>query len=237
MGGLFSWPSLGGPTWFSYYGPIRRAEASEALDAAITSHLQEIGSASSIPIRRESAAEIVVPVGLDPVPFTEDESGLTIHFSTSAPCVLICSCDGDPAGRRYPEGLNLSYTFSKRPRGRFIMRFDFELTEGVRSRLFTFVMTVRSPWPVLFDDQIMIDGVTSSISPVYQSEEASNQSEFSDGTCLICCSEPASVIAYPCRHCCMCSRCSKRFASLSNHCPVCRGRVVELIDCGPFSSN
>jgi hypothetical protein len=30
----------------------------------------------------------------------------------------------------------------------------------------------------------------------------------------------------------MCRECSEKFATLSNHCPVYRAMVLELIDCG-----
>ena len=223
--------------WFSYYGPIRHAEASEALDAAITSHLQEIGSASAIPIRKETADQLVVPVGLNNPRFSEQDGKLTIYFAASLQGKLTFIFGEIIETKEFEAGLDLSLSFDiKNGTGKTItLRFEFDVTEGVSARIFTLEKSAGN-LPIVVEDKVICDGIESSISRVYLGQETgpAGSGDFSNGLCLICCSEPATVIAYPCRHCCMCRTCSEKFATLSNHCPVCRATVLELIDCGSF---
>jgi hypothetical protein len=219
--------------WFSYYGPIHHAEASEALDAAITSHLQEIGSSSTIPIRKEVAEQVVVPIGLNTPPFTEENGAVVVHFAASAPGHLTFESDGLTESHDFPEGLDLTYCFRPSDPASMALRFEFDVDGGVSGRIFVLVMNGKT-LPMIVDDRVVVNGVESSVSRVFLGQETgpNGDGDFSDGLCLICCNEPATVIAYPCRHCCMCRECSEKFATLSNHCPVCRATVLELIDCG-----
>jgi hypothetical protein len=219
------------PMCFSYYGPIRHAEASEALDAAITSHLQEIGSPSRIPIRKEAAEELIVPVGLNSPAFTESDGSPVVHFAASSPGRLVVRSGSDLENVFvFREGLYLTAAF--RRADATALRFEFDAKSGVSAR--TFILSMRGKaMPTIIDDRIVVDGQESSIARVFLGQEAGpdGAGDFSDGLCLICCGERAAVIAYPCRHCSMCRGCSERFAGLSNRCPVCRATVVELIDC------
>ena len=247
MGGSFSILPLQEPMWFSYYGPIRQAEASEALDAAITSHLQEIGDSSSIPIRKEIADQVVVPVALNSPPFSEKNANYILHYATSMPGKLIfskISAENDEENRQddaekdkpinieeFGIGLDLSYSIPSSYEGTYSIQFVFDVSKGVSSRIFL-IKFAQNAQPTVIDDKVVADGVTSSVSRVFQEEADQNgETDFSDGLCLICCTNPATVIAFPCRHCCMCRSCSEKFAALSNHCPVCRAVVHELIDC------
>ena len=235
MGGSWSFMPVQEPMWFSYYGPIRHAEASEALDAAITSHLQEIGSASAVPIRQEVAAHVEVPVGLNSPPFTESDGVIVVHFATSLAGTLTFVFGDVIEQKEFPADFDNTFSFASVGKGKATLKFEFDVTDGVSARIF--VLNVgESGLPTISDDKLVTGGMESSISRVYVGQEAggSGSGDFSDGQCLICCAEPATVIAYPCRHCCMCRKCSEKFASTSNHCPVCRATVLELIDCGVF---
>lgn len=235
MGGSWSFMPVQEPMWFSYYGPIRHTEAIEALDAAITSHLQEIGSASAIPIRQEVAAHVEVPVGLNTPAFTEDDGMIIVHFAASSKGRVTFKFGDVVEEQEFPAHLDNTFSFRRTGTGEATLRFDFDVTTGVSARIF--VLNIhKNGIPTITGDKLVSGGVESSISRVYIGQEngPSGAGAFSDGQCLICCSEPATVIAYPCRHCCMCRHCSERFASMSNHCPVCRATVIELIDCGSF---
>ncbi|OHT05670.1 hypothetical protein TRFO_05793 [Tritrichomonas foetus] len=232
MGGTFSLLPLQEPMWFSYYGPIRHAEASEALDAAITSHLQEIGSSSAIPIRKEVADQVIVPVALNTPPFTESDGVITVHYATSMPGRLSLLADLPIDVVDFDIGLDLTFSFPRTVEGQLSLQFDFDVNNGVSSRIYIINIPSDS-LPSIVDDKVIVDGVTSSVSRVFHEDgdDEDGDTDFSDGLCLICCTNPATVIAFPCRHCCMCRSCSEKFATLSNHCPVCRAIVHELIEC------
>lgn len=269
MGGILSLPFLQEPLWFSYYGPIRHSEASEALDAAIASHLQEIGASSSIPIRKEIPDQIVVPVALKSNPFSfPDPNKVTINFATSESGNATLQSEYDDTDKSISQtqsdnakslnhdlkknsqstennqkfnmfsfGVSLDnfLTFTRPKKSDWTLTFNFPKSTGngnVSSR--TYYLNVSSDNKVFIkDDMIIIDGISSSISPIYSQDESGDG--FSGGNCLICCEVPASVVAFPCRHCCMCRKCSEKFASVSTHCPVCRALVHELIDCSQLS--
>ena len=143
---------------------------------------------------------------------------------------------GDPEKvSRFGQGLDLTAAF--RAAEAISLKFEFEAKNGVSSRTFILSMNGKTT-PTIIDDRIVVDGQESSIARVFLGQEAGpdGAGDFSDGLCLICCGEPAAVIAYPCRHCSMCRACSEKFAGLSNRCPVCRAAIVELIDCGTVDS-
>ena len=229
MGNIFSLFHLQEPMWFSYYGPINHTEASEALDAAITSHLQEIGSSAAIPIRKEKVDDTIVPVSLCEQPFTEEGDILEVHFDTTLSGTITVYDDSTRSSSTFKSGLDHTYRIQNEFREIFFIRFDFEVDQGVKSRIYKVSKPPDCPASVV-SDQVDIDDILYTVSRVY-TEQSEGDSNFSDGLCLICCSEPVSVIAFPCRHCCMCRSCSEHFASISNKCPVCRSVVRELIDC------
>lgn len=229
MGNIFSLFHLQEPMWFSYYGPINHAEASEALDAAITSHLQEIGSSAAIPIRKEKVEDTIVPVALCEQSFTDNGSKLDVHFDSTLSGTITVYDETQRETSQFPPGVNHIYSIENDYSELFFIRFDFEVEEGVKSRIYKVSKPTDGPASVV-SDQIDIDDILYSVSRVY-TEQSDNDDNFSEGLCLICCSAPVSVIAFPCRHCCMCRKCSEHFSSISNKCPVCRSVVRELIDC------
>jgi hypothetical protein len=214
------------PVWFSYYGPIRQREAAEAINAAVTDHLQEIGATAAIPIRRSVASPLRVPVALSTPPITNlADDTITISFSSSAPGRISLSAETFD----YEVGSKTTQVFKRPSDDEFTIKFDFHPVGGVTARIYK--VRIGSETAIL-DDKVVINGVISTISRVYRQQEAEDGDVgFSGGLCLICCSEAATVVAFPCRHCCMCRECSERFATMSSHCPVCRGPVVELIEC------
>jgi hypothetical protein len=111
-----------------------------------------------------------------------------------------------------------------------VLKFDFEAPGDVTARIFT--IRFANDESTITDDKIVNNGAIFTISKVYREPSGENgDAGFSEGLCLICCTEIATVVAFPCRHCCMCRACSERFATLSNHCPVCRAAVAELVEC------
>jgi hypothetical protein len=227
MGNALSILQLHEPMWFSYYGPIQHPETSDALEAAISSHLHEIGSYSAIPIRKETPEPINVPIGLQEPPFTEENGCIQVHFVASAAGSLTVESEEGTDVHCFPKGDDLKYAF-QRGKGKSVkLRFEC----GESTRIFRIKVSGK---PAIVDDRVIANGTEFSVARVYLGPVSDGG--FSDGLCLICCCEPVAVIAYPCRHCCMCRSCSQKFAAVSNTCPVCRALVTELIDCGPMES-
>jgi hypothetical protein len=161
-----------------------------------------------------------------------------MHFTASSSGHLTFKSESITDSYDFPSGLNLTYYFPPIAQGSLTIRFEFAVNDGASGRVFVLVMNGRT-LPSIVDDRVIVNGVESSVLRVFLGQEtgANGDGDFSDGLCLICCSEAAAVIAYPCRHCCMCRACSQTFARLSNHCPVCRATVLELIDCGSVDGN
>lgn len=219
------------PIWFSYYGPIRQTEAADAINAAIADHLQEIGASTTIPIRRVVASHLTVPVALNNPGFTHtDDDKIIVSFATTIGGRVTLQSNNISESHDYDVGLKLTQEF-KRPEGEeWILKFDFESVNGVTCRMYT-LSAHNNSLPNVTDDKMVIDGVVSTISRVFRQQGNDGDDGFSDGLCLICCTETATVVAFPCRHCCMCRECAERFANMSTHCPVCRAIVSELIEC------
>ena len=283
MGGLFSFPLFQEPLWFSYYGPIRHSEASEALDAAIATHLQEIGAKSTIPIRSEIATELIVPVALLPSPFSyPDSETVKISFASTTTGRISLNSHQNYINSNNNDNIsnnnnndsnnndnnnnenndnkstddhsnstqintnttNNSFNFEKnmkceqifpRPSGnKWILRFDFpDSTENGSVSARHYILSIRSDSSIVVsEDRLVIDGVTSIVSPIFTQKDDSGEI-FTDGNCILCCQEPATVIAFPCRHCCMCRQCSEAYSTTSSHCPLCRAIIYELIECAP----
>lgn len=232
MGSLLAKLPMRGPLWFSYYGPIRHPEASEALNAEITAHLQEIGAAK-VPIRDYNTERIVVHVGLNNPAMTFENGKTTVHWSASAPGKLSVMFGEIVEVFEFRVSLDLEFTFPRNNATETgLLKFEFDVASGVSARIFEVEMHGESQ-PVIVDDRIISSGVEFAVSRVYTGEEYGNVDSdgFSDGLCLVCCVDPVSVIVFPCRHCCMCKECSKLFAAKSNKCPVCRETVLELVNC------
>jgi hypothetical protein len=230
MGTTLSFLPFREPTWFLHY---RDPEGSDGLDMAPGPCLPE-GGISPIPIRRDCPSDIVVAVGLSSPPFTEEDGFIIVHYATSAPGKLTYQAGEETETVNFEENLDLTFRFLRREDQQVTLKFEFDVDTGVSARIFTLSVKGKS-LPTIVDDQLVAGGVESSISRVFlrhESGSAPSDGDFTEGLCLICCSVPATVIACPCRHCCMCRACSERCAGISNHCPVCRGTVLELIDCG-----
>lgn len=224
------------PVWFSYYGPIRQAEAADAINAAIADHLQEFQPAA-IPIRKVVASHLSVPVALNNPIFTDiNDKTMTISFSTTANGKVTLESKSSTESFDYEIGMELTQVFIRPTDEAFTLKFDFDSLKGVTCRIYSF-QSHNNQEPTVSDDKIIIDGVVSTISRVYRQQGLDGDDGFSDGLCLICCSEVATVVAFPCRHCCMCRECSERFATMSSHCPVCRTTVTELIECVADDNN
>jgi hypothetical protein len=223
------WPCrpLQRPIWFSYYGPIRQRDAAEFITAAVADHLQGMGATVAVPIRRVVASPLQVPVALSAPPVSaSDDSSLTLSFSTSLPGRVTLACGDLSESFEYGIGLNLAQPFRKPAEDTFTLTFDFESPGDVSARIFT--VRLANDETTITDDKIVMNGAIFTISKVYRED---GEAGFSEGMCLICCMEVATVVAFPCRHCCMCRACSERFATMSNRCPVCRAAVAELVEC------
>lgn len=46
-----------------------------------------------------------------------------------------------------------------------------------------------------------------------------------DGACVICEEHRKCILLLPCKHVCMCSRCSQRLQNYNNKCPICRTNI------------
>lgn len=221
--------------WFSYYGPIREMEVSNSLESAITNSLHDEGhTMPSIPIRTQIAENIAVPVGLCTPSFTEEDGSLVVHFAAGIPGKVTWTSHSQKMSSDFNENMAAQFKISLMDKMPATLQFDFNVDQGVSARIFTLNFHGTSI-PTVVSDKIICDGVEFTISKVYLGQETtlSGDGDFSEGMCIICCSEPATIISFPCRHCCMCRECSEQFASISNHCPVCRAIVTELIDYQP----
>jgi hypothetical protein len=47
--------------------------------------------------------------------------------------------------------------------------------------------------------------------------------------CVICLTDPRSVVVYPCRHACMCYDCAQALPAQNNKCPICRRPAKMMI--------
>ena len=220
------------PVWFSYYGPILQPEAAAAINTTVAEHIQAVGmTPQRIPIRRVVASPLRVPVALNsPYLSNITDETVTVSFSTACKGTLTLQTETFSESFEFDIGSRQTHVFSRPGEDTITVKFEFDSVSGVTSRILT--LRVTNGETSVVTDKLVIDGTTSTISRVYRQQDGEGGDEgFSDGLCLICCSETATVVAFPCRHCCMCRACSERFAEISSRCPVCRASVVELIEC------
>ena len=245
MGSLFSVPLFQEPLWFSYYGPIHHSEASEALEAAIATHLQEIGAKSSIPIRNEIVTELIVPVALTKTPFSfPDSQTIKVSFATTSPGFVSLNAFQHETNNsntiddsfKFETSLKCEQIFPRPPGNEWILRFDFPSStekKSVSARIY--ILSIHSNSSIIIsEDRLIIDGIMSTISPIFTQTDDSGDG-FADGNCLLCCHAPATVITFPCRHCCMCRQCSETYSMKLSRCPLCRALIHELIVCSQHS--
>ena len=212
------------PIWFEYYGPIRQRDAINAINAAISDRLHEIGSIEPIPVKKVITPHIKVPICLN-TPFIAEQnnSTVTFQFSTSSIGRITLQTEDSSESYEYGIGFDLIQKFSKPNNSKWSLKFDFSSINGVTCRIYTLLLS-NSTDIIILDDKIIINGVISTISKVYKQDENINEG-FNEGLCLICCTEKATVVTFPCRHCCMCRECSERSSEITSRCPVCRSLV------------
>jgi len=223
------------PMWFSYYGPIRQNDENDTLDQEIETRLQEFGIGTTIPIRSQKAKELIVPVALNSPAFLScDENSVVISFAATLAGEMEVSTETFHEKHSFEPGMKNFEEFKRPKEEKWSVSFHFVVDTGVSSRIYT-LQVQSSGFPIVIDDRIVVDGETSVVSRVFrpQLDADAIEPDEEDDICLICCTEKATVVALPCRHCCMCRSCSERFASVSCHCPFCRTIVQELIEWVP----
>ncbi|XP_063705244.1 E3 ubiquitin-protein ligase RNF26-like [Culicoides brevitarsis] len=51
-----------------------------------------------------------------------------------------------------------------------------------------------------------------------------------DLSCVVCLDQKKTVLVLPCRHLCLCRRCSQQIPSMNYSCPLCRNTISQTID-------
>ena len=227
------------PIWFEYYGPIRQAETANAINALIADHINRANGRARIPMRKVTPPHLKIGAALNknPVSAITDDS-ITISFSATTDGTITLQTETVTETYEFQPGIDLEQKFTRPTETQWLIKFDFHMENGVSCRMITLNAHIAND-PIITDEKIVVNGIIQTISKVYRQENDENESSdngFNDGLCLICCTEVSTVIAFPCRHCCMCRECAERFSTVSCHCPVCRAIVTELIDCSPEQS-
>ena len=228
--GCFHSISFQEPLYFEYYGPVRQPEAANVINAAIADHIQRTNGSARIPIKHVTAPHIKINAALNknPVSNVTDDT-ITISFAATSDGTITLKTDTITETHEFHPGRNLEQVFSKPPEIQWMITFDFPVESGITCRIITLNAHIAAD-PMIIDEKIVIDGKIHTISKVYQQDDDNPGDEgFNGGLCLICCSENSTVVAFPCRHCCMCKSCAERFSTISSRCPVCRAPVRELI--------
>jgi hypothetical protein len=80
------------------------------------------------------------------------------------------------------------------------------------------------------DNQMLHVG--SGLPPLRSSMriKTSSNRKHAHGTCIICMTNRSTRALVPCGHFCMCKKCSVKCMERGIRCPVCRGRVVEMME-------
>jgi len=225
------------PIWFEYYGPIRESEVNNAINAAVIDRIHELGSLPPIPIKKVVAPHIKVPISLaKPHICTIEEEKVIFSFSSECTGNITLQTENSSQMFEFLSGNNQKQEFLKPESLTWILKFDIESSSDVSCRIFT-LNASNSSDICITDDKIVINGKVSTIHRVYSQEAETNNNGFNEGLCLICCTERATIVAFPCRHCCMCRECGERFSTMAPHCPVCRATVSELIECVSEENN
>ncbi|GAM26902.1 hypothetical protein SAMD00019534_100770 [Acytostelium subglobosum LB1] len=72
--------------------------------------------------------------------------------------------------------------------------------------------------------KIVLDHQNYIIHDIYGLENSEDNRE-----CVICLVEPKDVLAIPCRHFCLCSKCAETMRTVSIKCPICRSPIRSLL--------
>ncbi|EAY00881.1 hypothetical protein TVAG_265840 [Trichomonas vaginalis G3] len=215
---------------FAFLGGGEPREVSEVLDEEIANHLKEIGVSTVIPIREEVARDVYSPIGLPSCAFPSIKvDKLSIAFSASESGDMLITNDSYSNNYSFGPGNDQIYTFERPPGEKFDVKFTFSNRDPKFLRVFSFTIK-RNSQPILVSDTIYSGDEKLEITKVFCQDQAFDNDNNDQNTCLICFSEPATVISLPCRHCSMCQQCSLKFAAMSTICPVCRQPVTELIN-------
>ncbi|KAL1200564.1 putative E3 ubiquitin-protein ligase LUL1 [Cardamine amara subsp. amara] len=73
---------------------------------------------------------------------------------------------------------------------------------------------------------LWVNGMRYVLQEVYGFDGSSYEGK----ECVLCLSQPSDVILLPCRHCCLCSGCSKALRFQTNLCPVCRQPIERFLE-------
>lgn len=216
-----------GRTFSSYYGSVEEnSNPEQNSDDDLANHLP----CREIPISKETIKEVVVPISInDSGTMDIKENKYTITFSATSPGYVSMSYGGYLETYYYSNDMDIKQSFKMPSVKEWQIIFSFDSSNEVSARRYKIKCNDNGKL-LIVDDQIIIDGVASSLSEIYRQDNDENDGGFNDEKCLICCSAKANVVVYPCRHCCMCRECSETFAKISCQCPVCRTIVEELIE-------
>jgi len=58
-----------------------------------------------------------------------------------------------------------------------------------------------------------------------------------DALCVICMTDVADTSLIPCRHMCLCYDCSHTLRTQTNKCPICRSKILSMIQIPQASSS
>jgi len=101
--------------------------------------------------------------------------------------------------------------------------------------LYTFVLSPKNELSKLqlLKQRLEVKGESYEIDDIYiASADNTNTQMLSVGpvTCIVCYTENAKVLLYPCKHFCLCKTCATKIKEESKGCPVCRVGVERFFD-------
>jgi hypothetical protein len=84
--------------------------------------------------------------------------------------------------------------------------------------------------------KIQVDGIVYELAEIYGVDgmdspigDDLNANSGDDSLCVICMGEQADTSLIPCRHMCLCFECSKSLRIQTNKCPICRAKILSII--------
>ncbi|KAH7281426.1 hypothetical protein KP509_36G047100 [Ceratopteris richardii] len=82
---------------------------------------------------------------------------------------------------------------------------------------------------------IWVEGMRYELQEIYGIETVDGGNGSIDSSdfgkeCVVCLSEHRDTTVLPCRHMCMCRGCAKLLQERTNRCPICRTRVLKLLE-------
>lgn len=217
-----------------YYGPITDTDVVNAVNNAVEEYLA-IFVRSPVDIVPVKPNKLTVPVVIKSLRFNDDSSKIICDFASncSGTVSLRPAAEDDIAINSYEDylfdaGDDNIQEFNKPETDKFSIYFDFVTDQGVSCRVYTY-SSLKSNRITMIDDKICKNGSTFSLMRVYKPGTEEVDGTDADDSCVICRSEPSSVITLPCRHLSMCLSCAKDLTNNSRSCPVCRTHVSKLL--------